>query len=101
MVGIRLRGTATATDTDAISEQEWVKLRQYLGLSQLQTEIVRRLLLGKSRQEIAHELAIGSRTVRTHTDRVCHEFGVSNRVHLVLHVLAAARDLWEREERSL
>ncbi len=38
--------------TEAISEEKWIELRQYLGLSQLQTQIVRRLFEGKSRHEV-------------------------------------------------
>ena len=87
--------------TDAISQEEWIELRQYLGLSQLQTEIVRRLFRGKSRQEIAREMAIRPRTVRTQIDHLYREFGVSNRLQLVLHLLASLREYWEQEGESL
>jgi DNA-binding NarL/FixJ family response regulator len=84
--------------TDAISEEEWDILRWSPGLSLLQTEIVRRLFCGKSHHEIAREMAIRPRTVRTQTDRLYREFGVSNRVQLVLHVLASLRECWEERE---
>ncbi len=95
MVGISLKETAITMRTDALSEQQWIELRQYLGLSQLQIKIVRRLFGGKSRREIARELAIPPDTVRAQTEHVYREFGVSNRVQLVLHVLAALREHWE------
>ena len=87
--------------TDAISEEEWIELGQYLGLSLLQTEIVRRLVCGKSYHEIAREMALRPRTVRTQTDHLYREFGVSNRVQLVLHLLASLRESWEQERESL
>ena len=101
MAGKSPRGTTTTTRTNVISEQEWMELRQSLGLSQLQTEIVRRLAGGKSQQEIARELAIRPRTVRTHTDHICRKFGVYNRVQLVLYVLAVLQELWGQEGESV
>ena len=83
--------------TDAISEEEWDILRWSLDLSLLQTEIVKRLFRGKSYREIAREMAIRPRTVRTVVNRLCREFGVSNRVQLVLHVLTVLREHWEEE----
>jgi len=85
---------------DVLSEEEWTELRRCLGLSLLQTEIVRRVFCGKSRHEIAREMAIGPRTVRTQVDRLYREFGVSNRVQLVLHVLASLRESWRKEKAS-
>jgi len=87
--------------TDAISVEEWDILRRSLGLSLLQTEIVRRLFCGKSHHEIGREMAIRPRTVRTQTDHLYREFGVSNRVQLVLHLLASPRKSWEQEGESL
>jgi len=87
--------------TDAISEEEWDILRRSLGLSLLQTEIVRQLFCGKSYHEIAREMALRPRTVRTQTDHLYREFGVSNRVQLVLHLLASLRKSWEQEGESL
>ncbi len=80
---------------DAISAEEWETLRRSLGWSLLQTEIMRRLLMGKSYQEIAREMAIRPRTVRTTVERLYRQFGVSDRVQLVLHVLTVLREHWE------
>ena len=85
---------------EVILEQEWIQLRQCLGLSRLQTDIVRRLLCGKLRHEIARELGVSCRAVRTQTDHLYRDFGVSTRVELVVHVLTVLRELWKQEEES-
>ncbi len=87
--------------TKAISGRQWVQLRQCLGLSRLQSEIVRRLFSGKSHQEIARELAISPERVRTQIDDVYRDFGVSNRVQLVLHVLTTLREHRNRKGEDL
>ena len=89
------------TYTEAISEEEWAELRQYLRLSQLQTDIVKRLLRGRSCNETARELALRPRTVRTQTHRLYSMFGVSNRIQLILCVLASLRIYWEEKGKSL
>jgi DNA-binding CsgD family transcriptional regulator len=81
---------------DAISAEDWETLRRSPGLSLLQTEIMRRLFGGKSYQEIAREMAIRPRTVRTVVNRLYREFGASNRVQLILHVLTVLREHWEQ-----
>ena len=85
---------------EVISEQEWVELRQRLRLSRLQTDIVRRLLSGKLRHEIARELGLSPRMVRTQIERLYRQFRVSGQVQLVVHVLATLRDLWRLEKES-
>jgi DNA-binding NarL/FixJ family response regulator len=88
------RITGTPHD-NAISAQEWETLRRSLGLSLLQIEIIRRIFRGKSHPEIAREMAIRPRTVRTVVNRLYREFGASNRVQLILHVLTVLREHWE------
>ena len=87
--------------TDAISGRQWVELRQCLGLSQLQIEVVRRLFCGKSRQEIARELAIPADAARAQIDYVYREFDASDKVQLVLHVLTALREHWKQKGEDL
>lgn len=84
------------TRTDLISEWEWQQIRQYLGLAGQQADIVRLLFWGKSDVEIARTLGIRPRTVRTKIDHVYQSFGLSNRLQLVLHVLASLRECWAR-----
>ncbi len=86
--------------SNAISAQEWETLRRALGLSLLQVEIIKWLIRGKSHQEIAREMAIRPRTVRTVVSRLYREFGVSDRVQLILHVLTVLREHWEQGRES-
>lgn len=81
--------------TDAILAEEWETLRRSLGWSLLTTEVLRRLFAGQSYQETAREMAIRPRTVRTALNRLYREFGVSNRVQLLLCVLTVLREHWE------
>jgi ATP/maltotriose-dependent transcriptional regulator MalT len=81
--------------TDGILAEEWETLRQSLGWSLLRTEILRRLFAGQSYQEIAREMAIRPHTVPTTLKRLHREFGVSNRVQLLLCVLTVLREHWE------
>ena len=83
---------------EVISEQEWIELRQCLGLSRLQTDILRRVLRGKLRHEIARELGISPRMVRTQTDHLYRKFDVSTKVELTVRVLTALRESWEEGE---
>ncbi len=87
-----------ATRPAAISAEEWETLRRSLGWSLLQTEILRRLFAGKSYQEIAREMAIRPRTVRTTIERLYRQFGVSDRVQLVVHILTILREHWQAGE---
>jgi DNA-binding CsgD family transcriptional regulator len=84
---------------DVISEQEWTQLRQHLSLSAREAEILKRVIYGKSTGEIAYELGLSTRTVRTKIDRMYKEFDLSDRVNLVLHVLVSLRECWEQDNR--
>ena len=86
---------------DVISAEEWAILRQALGLSLLQTEILKRIFRGRSYQEIAREMAIRPRMVRAQMALMYRTFGVSNRVQLVLHVLMTLREYWEERGEYL
>jgi len=83
-----------------ISAEEWETLRRSLGLSLLQTEIMRRLFGGKTHPEIAREMALRPRTVRTVVNRLYREFGVAGRAQLILHVLTVLREHWEQGRES-
>jgi DNA-binding CsgD family transcriptional regulator len=75
-----------------ISDLEWTQLRLYLGLSVKQAEIVKRVLYGKPTGEIARDLAIPARTVRTKIEQLYREFGLTNRYELVVYVLKSLRE---------
>jgi DNA-binding CsgD family transcriptional regulator len=94
-------GPVTGRSQDnAISAQEWETLRRSLGLSLLQTEVLRRLVQGKSHPEIAREMALRPRTVRTVVNRLYREFGAAGRVQLILHILTVLREHWEQGRES-
>ena len=81
--------------SNTMSAEDWETLRRSLGLSLLQTEIIRRLFGGRSHQEIAREMALRPRTVRTVVNRLYRDLGVSGRIPLILRVLAVLREHWE------
>jgi DNA-binding CsgD family transcriptional regulator len=83
-----------------ISDQEWTQLRLHLGLSVRQAEIVKRVLYGKPTVEIAHELAIPVRTVRTKIEQLCRQFDLTNRFELVLYVLTSLRECLGENDQS-
>ena len=97
----RRKGMAVTIREDVISEREWEQLGVHLGLSRQQTEIVRRLFLGRSEAEIAGELMLLPRAVRAQVERIYAERDLTNRLQLVLHVLAALRACWEQNDEPL
>jgi DNA-binding CsgD family transcriptional regulator len=89
---------AVTTQKSFLSDQEWVQVRQALGLSPRQAEIVRHLLLGESDKQIAKELRISIPTVRTHLGRLFQKFELNDRVELILHIFGQVR---ENDARAL
>jgi len=83
---------AVTTQKSFLSDREWVQVRQALGLSPRQAEIVRHLLLGESDKQIAKELQISIPTVRTHLGRLFQKFDLSDRVELILHIFNRVRE---------
>ena len=83
---------------DILSQEDWIALRQHLGLSLRQSEIVKGLFYGNSHEEIARKLAIQPHVVSAQISQLLHEFGVSNRLELILHVLASLRDCSEQDD---
>ncbi len=83
---------------DILSQEDWIALRQHLGLSLRQSEIVKGLFYGDPHEEIARKLAIQPHVVGEEMSRLYREFGVSNRLELILHVLASLRDCSEQDD---
>jgi len=83
---------ATIGHTRVVSEQEWLALRENLGLSRQQAEIIRHILRGASDKEIAERMEISVSTVRTYMNRLFHKFHLNDRLKLALHVVACARE---------
>ena len=80
-----------ATHTPLFTEQEWIRLREHLGLPQRQAEITRHIMCGKSDKQIAHAMGISITTVRTHVSRLFRKFDLNDRMELMLHVFACLR----------
>ena len=56
-------------------------------LTEREVEIVQQMALGKTNQEIANELWLSERTVRTHVTNILAKLGLSNRTQAVLYAL--------------
>jgi NarL family two-component system response regulator LiaR len=56
-------------------------------LTERETEVLRQLALGKSNKEIAADLAIAEKTVRTHVSNILGKLGVTSRTQAVLHAV--------------
>lgn len=82
------------------SEGEWARLRKHLGLPPRQAEIARHILCGKSDKRIADDMGISVSTVRTHLGRLLGKFGLSDRVELLLYLLARLRELDDRLDNA-
>lgn len=77
---------------DLVSDQEWLSLRETLGLSPQQAEVVKHILRGKSDKQIARALGISVPTVRTHMGRLFRKLDLNDRVELILHVFTRTRE---------
>jgi NarL family two-component system response regulator LiaR len=56
-------------------------------LTERETEVLKQLALGKSNKEIAADLVIAEKTVRTHVSSILAKLGVSSRTQAVLHAV--------------
>jgi NarL family two-component system response regulator LiaR len=56
-------------------------------LTDREIEILRQVALGKTNQEIADELVVSERTVRTHITNILAKLGLSNRTQAALYAL--------------
>lgn len=74
------------------SEAEWLRLAQFLNLSDRREEVLKRVMRGDSDLLIAQELGISQPTVRTHLQRLFQQFGVSSRTTLVVAVFRIFRE---------
>ena len=68
-----------------------------LPISPRQREILNVLELGRTDKEIAAELGVSYRTIRTHLELLYRRFGVSTRTALVTTVRAAGSEVTRRE----
>jgi DNA-binding NarL/FixJ family response regulator len=56
-------------------------------LTERETEVLRQLALGKSNKEIAAELVIAEKTVRTHVSNILGKLGLTSRTQAALHAV--------------
>jgi len=61
--------------------------QQSEALTERETEVLKELALGKSNKEIAADLIIAEKTVRTHVSSILAKLGVSSRTQAVLHAV--------------
>ncbi len=71
-----------------IPPAQWRRLVSRMALSPQQTRIVELILLNRCDKEIAAEMGLKVPTVRTYLERVYHRLGVTDRLALVLKLLA-------------
>ena len=56
-------------------------------LTERETEVLRLIALGHSNKEIANELVIGEKTVKTHVSNILMKLGLSSRTQAALHAV--------------
>jgi two-component system, NarL family, response regulator LiaR len=56
-------------------------------LTERETDVLRLLALGKANKEIAYELHIGEKTVKTHVSNILSKLGVASRTQAALHAV--------------
>ena len=76
---------------ELVTEQEWISVRETLGLSPRQAQVVKALLRAKGDKQIARDIGISVPTVRTHLDRLFQKLDVEDRMELVVHVFGRIR----------
>ena len=76
---------------ELVTEQEWISVRETLGLSPRQAQVVKALLRAKGDKQIARDIGISVPTVRTHLDRLFQKLDVEDRMELVVHVFGCIR----------
>jgi len=89
---LRDTGMASVFSSRLISDVGWSRTIRTLRLSRQQAAIAKLILRGFKDKDIVGELGISVSTVRTHLDRLFLRLNVSDRVQLVLRIVAASRD---------
>ena len=77
-----------AVGAAVFSNQAWREIGRSLGLSRRELQIVRGVLNDRTEFAIAADLGISQHTVHTHFDRLHRKLGVTDRVGVVVRVMA-------------
>jgi two-component system, NarL family, response regulator LiaR len=56
-------------------------------LSERETDVLRLVAVGKANKEIARELGIGEKTVKTHVSSILAKLGLMSRTQAALHAV--------------
>ena len=83
----RMRGVLVAELARSGTEGENLVIDRDDGLTDRELEIVRLVAAGKKNKEVAEQLAISERTVRTNLTSVFQKLGVRDRIGLVMYAL--------------
>ena len=83
----RMRGVLVAELARSGSAGEGLTIDRDDGLTDRELEIVRLVAAGKKNKEVAEQLAISERTVRTNLTSVFQKLGVRDRIGLVMYAL--------------
>jgi len=67
---------------DDVDRYLWADFDKVFGLTRAETVVVKRIVSGKSADEIAEELSVALDTIRTHVRRIYVKLGVNNREQL-------------------
>jgi DNA-binding NarL/FixJ family response regulator len=83
----RMRGVLVAELARSGSDGDGLTIDRDDGLTDRELEIVRLVAAGKKNKEVAEQLAISERTVRTNLTSVFQKLGVRDRIGLVMYAL--------------
>ena len=83
----RMRGVLVAELARSGDDSEALAIDRDDGLTDRELEIVRLVAAGKKNKEVAEQLAISERTVRTNLTSVFQKLGVRDRIGLVMYAL--------------
>ena len=84
----RLRSQRKAAGSAIFTDLAWGEIARALKLSRRELQIVRGVFDDRTEFAIAAELGISPHTVHTHFERLHRKLGVTDRVALVLRVMA-------------
>lgn len=89
---------AVTSYTRLFPEQDWVRLKEELGLPPRQADVLRCILDGLSDKQIADATGIAVSTVRTHLRYLFKKFGANDRVELIVTMFGHLRKYYQQDD---